>query len=507
MSTIFQQHANSNNIRGCFSLGKPEAEYESSPDYELSIKKLFVDEMNILTSINNGAFIVTGRKGTGKSAIKSFIQLNSFPYDTYLRSYDLNPNYLKYDVLKDEISDFPLRITKMSQWGIITSLLKLILETEQGQATSEIQTLQKLRRKYFELFTLEDILNFGSIEKRNISFNLLKTPFGALFSKEEMRDNTKPRPFYHFIDRFISVLGKVLQMEVFKDYVFKILIDNLDVNFNLYNDDDRIALMTLIRAARDFNNNPQIRNHAQVIIFLRDDVKRFLEGMSADSSKIFNSYALPLIWYEGKDIPDNKLKLKQFINKRIEENFKVLGKDYYKPDPWRSYVDEYDNINSRRSIFRSILDYTFFRPRDLINLFLPLDTADYTLPLRITELKGLIKKYSEKVFAELKDELQTKYPPDKKQLVLDLIANIARKDAVSDCGITYEQLIDLLPSPLDRSVIQDLYDYDVIGYIDNNNDKHFHCRGSLPTISLENCAFTLTRIIKLYYDRSLQIRL
>ena len=507
MSTIFQKRNNSNNTRECFSLGKPEAEYESSADNELSIKRLFVDEMNILSSISNGAFIISGRKGTGKSAIKTFIQLNSYPYNTDLRSYDLNPNYLKFDVLKDEISDFPLRITKMSQWGIITSLLKLILETEQGQATPEIQALQKLRRKYFELFTLEDIVNFGSIEKRNISFNLLKSSFGALFSKEEMRDNTQPRPFYHFIDRFISVLGKVLQMQVFKEYEFKILIDNLDVNFNLYNEDDLIALMALIRSARDFNNNPQIRNHAQVILFLRDDVKRFLEGVSADSSKIFNSYTLPLIWYEGKDIPDNKLKLKKFINKRIEENFKVLGKDYYTPDPWRSYVDEYERVNSHRSIFRNILDYTFFRPRDLINLFLPLDTADYTLPLKITELKGLIKQYSEKVFAELKDELGTKYPQDKKKLVLDLIAKIAKEDADSDHGITYDQLIALLPSALEHSVVQDLYDYDVIGYIDNNNDKHFHCRGSLPTIALEHCTFTLTRIIKLYYDRSLPILL
>lgn len=91
--------------------------------------------------------------------------------------------------------------------------------------------------------------------------------------------------------------------------------------------------------------------------------------------------------------------------------------------------------------------------------------------------------------------------------MLDLIAKIAKEDADSDHGITYDQLIALLPSALEHSVVQDLYDYDVIGYIDNNNDKHFHCRGSLPTIALEHCTFTLTRIIKLYYDRSLPILL
>ena len=507
MASIFRTSKNSTHKSKCFSLGKPEAESETSFEDELSLKNLFVDEMNIIESINRGSFIVTGRKGTGKSAIKSYITLNSYPIEKYVRSMELYPEIIKNDVLKQEIPDVRLRINIMCRWCIITAIIKLILETEEGRGIPEIRNLEKLRTKYFDLFNLENMVRFSAISKYTMSVNLLKGVLGGQVSKEVVRDDSKPQPFYHFLDPLYAVVGKILSMEIFKDYDFKLLVDNLDISYDLYNTDDCETLITLIRTARDFNNNPLIRTHAQVIIFLRDDVKRCLEGMASDSSKIFGSYELPLNWYEGKDIAETKLKLRKFVNRRIALNFEAINAAYYEADPWQSYVAENLIEDHQRGIFRNILDYTFFRPRDLINLFLPLSGADYTLPLKRNDIKTLLKQYSDRVYGELKDELKTKYPEKDKNLVLDFIYKISQKDSNYSDGIPYSVKKKLLPDGLSDSVIRDLFDYDVLGLIDNNGDKHFHCRGSQPTIPLEQCKFTMTRIMKLYFDLSLTIRL
>lgn len=508
MSSIFQKAKQKPTVQKCFSLGLPEAEAETRTKGRLSIKNLFVDEMQVLNALNNGKFIISGRKGTGKSAIKSYIILNSAPEEPTLRSTEIDPTLILNDNLKDEISDFSTRVALMSQWYIIVAIINQILDTQQGAATPQITSLRKLRQKYLDLFTIDDIIKHGKIERRSISVNLLKGPFGALFTKEEIRDDSKPQPFYHFLGAFVKVIEEVLTMQVFEDYQFKVLIDNLDIGFNLYDSKHCDALLALIRAARDFNNRPAIRDHAQVILFIRDDVQRQLCGMSSDASKIFGSYEIPLIWYEGKKVSDIDLRLRKFVNKRIAENFQEMSTSYFEMDPWRSYVSENEYINPDKSVFRQLLDYTFFRPRDLINLFLPLDGIQYSLPLSKESLRALVRKYSEKVFDELKDELKIKYPSEKFKTIIEVIGRIAEKERSFPNGISRADIIVLMDD-IDNptEVLRDFYEYDILGYVDNNGDRHFHFRNSLPTIPVEKCDLIMPRILKTYYDRSIPIKL
>lgn len=174
MTSIFKRAKEVAQHRRCFSLGQPEAEAETKLNDSLSIKNLFVDEMHAIEALNNGKFIISGRKGTGKSAIKSYIVLNSSPEYDCLRSAEIKPDLILSDLLKDEIPDFSLRVSLMSQWCIISTIINLILDSGQGVATPEIQNLNKLRKKYLDLFKVEDIVKYGRIEHRKMSVNLLK---------------------------------------------------------------------------------------------------------------------------------------------------------------------------------------------------------------------------------------------------------------------------------------------------------------------------------------------
>lgn len=510
MTSIFKKAKQNPHRKRCFSLGRPEAEAETQSEGPLSIKNLFVDEMHVMDALNDSKFIISGRKGTGKTAIKSYIILNSKPEDQTLLSYEIDPRIILSETIREDIQDFSQRVTLMSQWCIVSAIINMILDTDQGPSTPEIQNLAKLRKKYLDLFTIDDIVKFGKIERRTMSVNLLKGPFGALFSKEETRDDSKPQPFYRFINPLTKVIEKVLSMQVFEDYEFKVLIDNLDIGFDLFRREHCDALLALIRSARDFNNRPAIRDHAQVILFIRDDVRRHLGGMDSDPSKMFGSYELPLIWYEGKNISDINLRLRRFVNKRIAENFTRNRMPYFREDPWKSYVEEreeYDDSDSPKSVFRRILDYTFFRPRDLINLFLPLDTVEYQLPLSRDNIKKLLRDYSEKVFDELKDELKIKYPAEEYSSIISIISKIAKLDEQNPNGIDRKDVELLLPEDKAPEIIREFYDYDILGYIDNNGDRHFHCRNSMPVIPVEECRLVMPRILKLYFNRSYRIKI
>lgn len=490
-----------------FSLGKPEAEAElthsaASPAYE----NLFLDEIGVLAAINNGRFIITGRKGSGKSAIVNYIKIHTNLKNGTIHSTKIEP----FDQISKRISSTEDlngdRI--LYDWVIISNLIKMIINTKLGEYTKEIQALNKFYSKYDVLFDLENFLRQSTVVNLSMSINLLLGVFGTSFTRERSRRENENRPFYTFIPGLYDVIKRVLNMPAFSDNEFIVMFDDLDINFNLKNNNDRDKILDLIRAAKAINTSTDFSNKVHILLFLRDDVRRNLSGHASDCNKIFDSYSFTLDWYdEGRDKPDNKLKLKAIVNRRLEENFKLRHIKYNQFDPWCSYVQE-ANHRGTSSIFRKLLDFTFFRPRDLINLFLPLENnSNFQLPLEYASLKSLLKIFSEKIYGEFEDEIAIFASKDIQAAIKELLANIVRQTKNSADGLTYNQLLTMITKPLDVSIINILYEYDVLGFIDNIGDSHFHFRHSFPSVPLEQCRFCVPNIIKLYFDRSTPIYL
>lgn len=383
----------------------------------------------------------------------------------------------------------------------------MILETKQGLYTREIKALNKFYNKYFALFDIDSFLNDDVETNYTMSINLLLGVFSSSFTREIKRKETEGRPFYSFIDGLYDVICRVLGMQVFEDYEFSILFDDLDINFNLKDEKHRDCILSLIRIAKEINNKLELRNKVRVLLFLRDDVKRHLSGHACDCSKIFGSYEFPLNCFEGRNVLDDKLKLKSITNQRIRANFELRGLSYNMQDPWRSYVKEYSQSSSN-SVFKALLDFTFYRPRDIVNLFLPLDlNANYELPLDFKDLKSLIKTFSERIYDEFNDEISIITTKEERDAIKVLIGRIVGETKDLSKGMSYSELIKIIEPPLDKNIIETLYEYDVIGIIDNIGDSHYHFRESFPSVPIEECRVCVPNIIRLYFDRSTAIHL
>lgn len=496
----------SNHAKKVFSLGRPEAEAEfHQTSAAPSLKNIFIDEIGAIDAIGSGRFIITGRKGAGKSAIVGYIQLNSHPevintsYCSVVKPFIEHSNtFLAHDpTINSSVVAY--------EWIIISKLIRMILDTGQGTYTPEIRALNKFYKKYDSLFDVDNFIKEGANVKQTMSVNILLATFSTSFTREISKNETEGRPFYSFIPGLYGVIRRILKMQVFEDYEFTVLFDDLDVGFNLKDDSHRNRILSLIRIAKDINYDSVFINKVRILLFLRDDVKRNLIGFACDCSKLFGSYEFPINWFEGRNVPEHKFKLKKITNKRLQANFEMREMTYNQADPWCSYIKVDGRLSS--SIFMSLLDYTFYRPRDIINLFLPLDLqSDYEIPLNYNHLKSLLKMFAEKIYEEFNDEISI-FTDEKERNAIKFLIGRFVSITKNDEHMSYSDFLKLINPPLEASIIETLYEYDVIGLIDNIGDSHYHFRGSFPSIPFEECSICVPNIIRLYFDRSTTIRL
>lgn len=487
-------------------MGRPEAEAEFHQTFaKPSLKNIFIDEIGAIDAIGSGRFIITGRKGTGKSAIAGYIQLNSHPeidntsFCAVIKPFIESCNAFNIPGPKSDSSVLAY------EWTIISKLIRMILETGQGEYTPEIQALKKFYKKYDALFDVDNFLKDSSNIKQTMSVNVLLATFSTSFTREISKKETEGRPFYSFIPGLYNVIRRIIQMQVFEDYEFTVIFDDLDIGFKLKEENHRDRILSLIRIAKDINNDSVFSNKVRLLLFLRDDVKRNLIGHACDCSKLFGSYEFPINWYEGRNVPEYRHKLKNITNKRLQTNFEMREMAYNKADPWCSYI----SVDGRSSsaIFKTLLDYTFYRPRDIINIFLPLDLqSGFELPLHYNDLKSLLKSFSEKVYEEFNDEISI-FTTDDERLAIKALLGQLVNTTKNDESLPYSTFQSLIKHPLDSSIIETLYEYDVIGLMDNIGDSHYHFRGSFPSVPVEECSICVPNIIRLYFDRSTPIRL
>ena len=141
-----------------------------------------------------------------------------------------------------------------------------------------------------------------------------------------------------------------------------------------------------------------------------------LEGVVADTNKIFSTYSKELKWYDHNGYKNRETDtiLRQFINKRIEQNFKRYKIAFLAADPWCSLFANNEDCYGGKTAFKFILDYTFYRPRDLILFCNNIGKNAYYLPIKGKIVKQLIHQYAIDNVREIKDELAIYhcYSPD-----------------------------------------------------------------------------------------------
>lgn len=486
-----------------FALGVPEAEGEIL-NGKLSFLNCFDDYLHTMEQILNGKFIIVGRKGSGKSAIAKYIMETAGKKEENIGCSLIVPHEYNLEKL---IQSIPSNLSSpediIFEWLIETRLVKAILESKRATYSKGIQALSQFYKKNSGIVDVDQlmVLERNEEQQNQVNINPLKIfsfIIGRSFQAKEVR-----APFYRLIPALRDILKEVLAYDDLKDYEFYIMFDDLDVNFKLSDASDKNRLLSLIRVARDYNNKYFKGTNAKVLLFLRDDISERLDGVNSDKTKMLESYSTRLYWYEHNiaRYDEKKILLRQLINKRLQANFENFNIPFNHDDPWKSFVAEDYNAYGDRGSFRYILDFTFYRPRDIITIFKDVGNHDYTLPLSTNVVKGLLKVYFQVNVREIKDELSNLYTASQIQNIFSLFSAIAEEPhmAFEDVMRHAGQL------GLTKADIENLIDYSYLVLNDDQNRQYFRYREDPIRASLKDYLYTLPKSLYGYFKPSIAL--
>jgi hypothetical protein len=391
--------------------GKEDTEAECDNRSKVKFADVFDDYLNIIDSVENDVvFIISGRKGVGKSAIARHYINSPINNGQFFCTY-INAVGLKFEAVLQHGHELGLGIDPVNlfRWSILISLGKSLLKNEGVKRLNEFSSLEsffKVNAGYTELGnnSFEEAIKKykANIEVEGL-FQFVKANISKL-NEREVRE--KKANFVSVIPRLEETIKFLLNNEFSKGNKYRVVFDDLDVLFSPTEDGFR-KLADLIRVARMFNidfvhDNPDI--DLKVIISMRNDQLSQVVKYSPDINKIVQSSAKKINWYIHNDYLQDELStpIRKLCEKRIQNALTTLDKNKTMGTWW----DEVFDSNEKDDTFKFFLDHTFYRPRDVIMLFNSIKTLyDRAIPIPKACIEGAVREYSKKIGTEICNEL------------------------------------------------------------------------------------------------------
>ena len=232
-------------------------------------------------------------------------------------------------------------------------------------------------------------------------------------------------------------------------------------------------------------------------------MRDFIISKYNDSAKIFNSYEIVINWYNHNlSLSDeNNNPLKRMANRRIEINFQNHNIDF-RGDAWAALIknENYGTNYYPKTSFKYILDFTFYRPRDIITFLKTISTENYIYPITSDSLKKIIEKYINTNVTEIKSELSLFFnETEKDKIFRDLFPFIANNSRL-DYNQVLEKIEDIGFSIDSKIVMKILVSYSLLIYQNRQGELFFSYREeNIESNDIEDFTISLPKCIYHYY--------
>lgn len=462
-----------------FFIGSPEAEAESTENSQINLFDVFEDFLDVFPKLEYEKFIITGRKGTGKSAIAEsiFMKKSSDLFCDFIKIKDFDS---QKSIQTNDGAD-NIQIHKLLfEWTMLIKLVNLLLLNQSIVLVKEVHLLKKFVEKNsgkvgLGSFEITEMTNSASIE---IEIEQLKRFINNKFKKDVAIKSAKA-PFYKVLPALRETVISLLKEDKPNKNSYILFFDDLDIGFNKNEPSKVENIMNLLRLAKDYNIDIFGKQGLDVklIVLLRDDIKSVIVNYSADMAKVFSSYEVPLQWYSQNVYvyDEESLPLKCLINKRIKLNLDKNNIPVNGIGPWETLID----FQSNSSSFKYVLDYTYLKPRDIILFFKPLSAMNYRIPLRFDDVKRLVKSMTSEIVMELKNELSAVLNPNQIEGVFDLLSKLVERTRFAldeaDHLLSKNNIEGFFHA---KEVLNILYEYSMVGNIDNADRISFKYRSN-----------------------------
>lgn len=381
---------------------------ESSQDNLL--KEYFLQTNAFLELKNTKKFVISWRKWTWKSALKSqFETINKDKKDINIMSLNFDEIFtstffdnLSYDNIKTyrDLIKFIMNIR----------LLMLIADEETVEQDIREWVIEFLTYNWFRLDSFSQL--YGKLQDNDeilldkVSVNLFWVFSWEKNFKNDKEDYNKINYAQLLPDLELFIFNTL--KKTWKEYY--ILIDKLDEFWSSYWDMYDRMIVNFLTVIKDLNYKIRYFRlfwNSKIIVFIRSDMVDVIRWLDWNLNKILQDEMIKIDWQF--DINSwFESSLCKMIEKRIEYWLKVKNKPYHYEKPFikNSLIntlilkdDPYLWIKNKHDIElkKGLFNRTFLRPRDFVKFFHFLSTS--------MSWENFMKNYSEYLLSEIQDEL------------------------------------------------------------------------------------------------------
>ncbi len=378
-------------------LGQADSEKEAERNPKMFVDSFFDPDNNIDKLLNGDQYIVSGRKGDGKTAYSARISLLEGKQDIYTAKKTLNNfNNITFNQLStyQTLGGNPY----ISFWKCILMIetVKLINEKQNSVSNEIFNALVEALRVNGLLETDDIARTVTKLVETNTCFNL-KNFFG--------RDSKKAQEtVLQGTEEIYLAIRKCVKNLYFGKSKHYLLVDGLDDILSVDNFEPKV-LTGLIRACDEINSFFRKGTFfLKIIVFIRTDILSICRDPNI--TKILRDSKIELDW-RIEDISEAaSSRLIQLVKKRFDN---AWGEEVDFMSVWNQ---TFQPIVDSKSSLEYVLDNIIYRPRDILQLMLEAQKV-YNSGFRISEnmLQTILYNYSNDYFVSaMQDELTGFFP-------------------------------------------------------------------------------------------------
>ncbi|EGO5030202.1 P-loop ATPase, Sll1717 family [Enterococcus faecalis] len=351
-----------------------------------------------LVDFSNPKSILIGRKGVGKTAYSAKIRRD---FANHLKGKSIRIDlssipYVSFSKISNIKTDVEGAQRHLHSWNILL-IFEILSNVDVHYISGDSHNFKLLKNLYKEL-------GFSSDLTQNVLL-ASKKQFKVNFFNQEIILNHEPNKrgekvlFTNIIDmsKYVDRLFQTLKIEV----PLILMIDGVDDILRVKKQTKDI-LAGLVRCTFNLNENCyKNNNNVKILLMIRDDIIKTIND--PDFNKIIQDTSYKLDWYDK----DGKSDLLHLLNLRfkLSPQLKSVDINYDPLTIWNQFFPAF--IDQKSSSWDYFLEYTMYRPRDVIQ-FVARISEDYPNleKVQINEFKDELKKYSQNYFiGEMNNEL------------------------------------------------------------------------------------------------------
>lgn len=344
-------------------------------------------------------FLVLGKKGTGKTAIGKYLEMNGKIEKGYLCKYVSfdDFDYKQFSIMKDSHSDEYEKYQSAWRWVLLSQLGALIATDTTLPDNEKLDDLKTLILTLFNSTTIPLSKLVDRKLRRGIKLDLktISTYLGEDICEEKTN---------YSLEELGEVFETLLDEISYANNSYYLVIDGLDEKIKkdkMYTD----SLTSLLWEAARYNKRfAERKQPIKIIITLRHDVFNLLGGANLNKLELDNS--IKLSWTSASK---NKMDfpLADLVALRINNSRELKGMK-----PSARAIEEIlpEKVHGKNWATPSwdwMLDMTTYKPRDIVTFLNLCQKLCHNSETRITEsiVWDALKDYSEYLVGEFKSEL------------------------------------------------------------------------------------------------------